>query len=147
MTTTNALLDALTTAVSSTIASLTPTPIVRGFRANPISRNQPEIMISLLSTQPSPFNTVGAMVEFHDLVILCHAPYLKSNIAEMEAAERGLNDLQDLILAALPAWRSSTDPALYPWQKIIPFRAASRPPSPRELVQYRLGQIYVRIYL
>jgi len=147
MTTTNAILDALTTAVTNLVSTAVPRPIVRGFRANPISRNEPEIMISLLASQPTPLNVAGGMVEFHDFVILCHTPYGKSSIAEMEAAERALNDLQDSILTAVPGWRLSVDPALYPWQKAIPFRAASRPPSPRELVQYRLGQIYVRIYL
>jgi len=147
VTSTNSILDALTTAVTDLLVTTTPRPIVRGFRANPISRHEPEIMISLLASQPTPLNVAGGVIEFHDFVILCHTPYGKSSIAEMETAERALNDLQDLLLSAIPDWRRSVDPALYPWQKAIPFRAASRPPSPRELVQYRLGQIYVRIYL
>jgi hypothetical protein len=144
---TNAILTALTTAVSLATASLTPRPIVRGFRANPISRTEPEIMISLLSSQPSIVSPSQYLIEWHDFVLLAHTPYLKANTTQMETAERALNEIQDAILHAAPAWRSSTDPLLYPWQKAVPVRPSNRPPSPNDLAQYRLGQIYLRLYL
>lgn len=134
---TNDVLSAVGEAIAEAVGVAATT---RAYRANPIG-NETEIMVSVLATSPRGNNA------YHDVVVLCHAPYLKSTAEELEAAETNLNNIQDAIFDALPDWRRGIDPVLYPWQAVSAYRPATRPPSPPELKQWRLGQIFLRIHL
>lgn len=146
--TTNSVLGKLAAAVESAIAGAGVTAVVRPYRANPIGGGGIEVMVSLLATT-YPEASIGADIEdaLHDFVVLLHVPYLKGTEAEMEQAEIDLNNIQDAVQADMRQWRNVFDATAYPWQRAFMFRPATRPPSPAELRQYRLGQIFIRIQL
>lgn len=142
--------DTLVALATSVDAALTPSYsnlTVMPYRADPIGRNGIEFMLSVSASQAGRVSLgIDPNSNVWEIIGVLHVPYLKGTGEAMALAEFQTNEICDVIKEALPLWRSSTNPTLYPWLKAVLLRPVLRPPSPPHLKQYRLAQFFFGIY-
>lgn len=146
----NAILSNITTklAAALTAAGL---PVgtaleVCGYRGHPFDTTQPTpktwVFLSVLSNDPTDLNATGHQAGSLEIGVALWVPHTQQDQAAYLASETLINDIEEAVKNAMALWESA---GLY--LAVEYGKPSRRPASPLQFAQYRLGEIYLKVFL
>lgn len=139
------LMDIATELATAVAAALTAEGLdaaVKQYRSLPRETTRPEIQISVMEFDLS-YAGRGADSKL-EFAVMFYAPVMNQTDAQFAAAEAALLQIEQIIVNAHTSWRGAAYPR---WQEIHVSRPSRRPISPGDLVQWRVGAVYLQAIL
>lgn len=133
----NQVLDQLATDLAAVLVS-TYADVVYDHRTLP-NKLARSVALTYRGGLPTPETTAGPGGYYDFVAALVYGH--DTSEAELEAAERGLNDIEYHIWATLYPSKNTL------WKTIQFIQDSIRPPAPPELPRTRYGEVYFRVHL